>query len=358
VPADGYGVIAWQPAGEPSIPARHQPALALEYGRSRDAVDADLLRGTGLPAGLADDRLLSAAQYAQQLASTLRALDSPDTSFMLGQLLLPGHDGAASHALVQAPNLRVLLQTLCRHHARLSPLLRPRFEHWGGAALVYWVDSFGAPGIRPALVEMHMAALAGLCRWLGGERLPWRFCFNRAAPRHIEQHHVHLGTELRFGCQLDAMLVPSCWLEQPWPRASEVASRLAQQAAEAEPARAPGLLAALYDYLLEHVRAAPTLERTATDFGVSPATFKRHLLRHHTHFQAELDQVRTHVALWLLQVEQADNEEVARYLGFHDAANFRRSFKRWTGLTPGPIRAALNAELGWLGEVRGGPVGV
>jgi len=342
-------VIAWQPAGEPSIPARQQPALALEYGRSRDALDDELLRDTGLLAGLTPDSLVSPSQYLQQLANTLRALDSPDTSFMLGQLLLPGHDGAASHALVQAPTLRVLLETLCRFHARLTPLLRPRFESWDGVALLYWVDSFGAPGMRAALVEMHMTALVGLCRWLGGERLPWRFCFNRGAPRHVEQHHVHLGTELRFGCQLDAMLLPSTWLDRPWPRASELASRLAQQEAALEAPRAPGLLAALYDYLLENVRAAPTLERTASDFGVSPATFKRQLLRHHTHFQGELDGVRTHVALWLLQVERADNEAVARYLGFHDAANFRRSFKRWTGATPGPTRAALDGELGWAG---------
>jgi len=332
-------VIAWQPAGEPSIPARQQPALALEYGRSRDANDAELLRDTGLLTGLAPDSLVSPSQYLQQLANTLRALDSPDTSFMLGQLLLPGHDGAASHALVQAPTLRVLFETLCRFHARLTPLLRPRFESWDGVALVYWVDAYGAPGVKAALVEMHMTALVGLCRWLGGERLPWRFCFNRGEPRHVEQHHVHLGTELRFGCQLDAMLLPSSMLDRPWPRASELAARVAQQEAAAEPARAPGLLAALYDYLLENVRAGPTLERTASDFGVSPATFKRQLLRHHTHFQGELDQVRTHVALWLLQVERADNEEVARYLGFHDAANFRRSFKRWTGVTPGPVRA-------------------
>jgi len=272
---------------------------------------------------------------------------------MLGQLMLPGHDGAASHALVQAPNLRALLETLCRFHARLTPLLRPRFETWDGVALLYWVDAYGAPSLRPALVEMHMTALVALCRWLGGERLPWRFCFNRGAPRHVEQHQVHLGADLRFGCQLDAMLVDAAWLDRPWPRASEMAARLALQATDGEPARAPGLTAALYDYLLEHVCASPTLERTAADFGVSPATFKRQLLRHHTHFQGELDQVRTHVALWLFQVRRADNEEVARYLGFHDAANFRRSFKRWTGLTPGPIRAALDGELGWFARLHG-----
>jgi AraC-like DNA-binding protein len=318
----------------------------LEYGRAAEAPDAALLRDTGL--GGADDpaALVSAHQLLRLLANLLRALDSPDTPFMLGQLLLPGHDGAASHALVQAPSLRALLETLCRWHARLTPLLRPRLETWDDVALLYWVDSHGAPGLRPALVEMHMTAVVALCRWLGGERLPWRFCFNRAAPRHVEQHHVHLGSALRFDCQLDAMLIDASWLDRPWPRGSGVAAGLAQAAAANEPARPPGLLAALYDYLLERVRAAPTLERTALDFGVSPATLKRQLLRHHTHFQAELDQVRTHVALWLFQARRLDNEAAAAYLGFHDAANFRRSFKRWTGITPGPLRLALEAALG------------
>jgi AraC-like DNA-binding protein len=326
----------------------------LEYGRSREAADAALLRDTGLYMGgpsapLAPGTLVAPAQYLQLLANTLRALDSPDTSFMLGQQLLPGHDGAASHALLQAPDLRTLLATLCRWHARLTPLLRPRFETWDGVALLYWVDSAGSPGLRPALVEMHMTAVVALCRWLGGERLPWRFCFNRAAPRHVEQHQVHLGSALRFGCQLDAMLIDAAWLDRPWPRGSGLAAGLAESAAQAEPARAPGLPAALYDYLLEQVRTMPTLERTAADFGVSPATLKRQLLRHHTHFQAELDQVRTHVALWLFQAHRADNDTVARYLGFHDAANFRRSFKRWTGLSPAPLRAALDGALALAG---------
>jgi AraC-like DNA-binding protein len=45
--------------------------------------------------------------------------------------------------------------------------------------------------------------------------------------------------------------------------------------------------------------------------------------------------------LYLFQTRRADNDEVARHLGFHDATNFRRSFKRWTGQTPGLLRDAL-----------------
>ncbi|MFB9243880.1 helix-turn-helix domain-containing protein [Massilia antarctica] len=76
---------------------------------------------------------------------------------------------------------------------------------------------------------------------------------------------------------------------------------------------------------------------------MSPATLKRHLARHGSHFQAELDQVRAHVALHLFHGGRHDNDGVARHLGFHDANNFRRSFKRWTGMTPMLLRRSLDA---------------
>ena len=87
-------MIAWQGAAEPTIPAHRQPALVLASARARAAADGALLRGTGLDAAAEQGAHLSPAQYLQLLANALRVLDSPDTSFMLGQQLLPGHDGA------------------------------------------------------------------------------------------------------------------------------------------------------------------------------------------------------------------------------------------------------------------------
>jgi AraC-like DNA-binding protein len=59
--------------------------------------------------------------------------------------------------------------------------------------------------------------------------------------------------------------------------------------------------------------------------------------------------VRSHAALHLFLTQQIDNEAVAQHLGFHDANNFRRSFKRWTGLTPSLIREGMHADLAkWI----------
>jgi AraC-like DNA-binding protein len=326
---------------EPSIAACGGPWRMLDYALQAEIAPAVLARGSGMPGDGAQppgDWLVSPAQYLQLLRNVLRQLDSPDTSFMLGQLLLPGADAALANALRHAGSALAALEILCSRPAQLSPLLRPRLHTTDGQLVLYWTDSHGAPGLRPALVEMHMAAVVSLARWLGGRRLPWRFCFNRARPRHVAQHEVHLGPDLRFDCQLDAMLLELDAARQPWPGADAALSAAALAAAGHE---VPSLLDALYSHLLAQVRDNPTLEGTSTAFGVSPATLKRHLARYGTTFQAELDQVRTHVALYLFQARQADNEAVASYLGFHDAANFRRAFKRWTGSTPALLRAAM-----------------
>ena len=328
---------------EATIRADGVPWHLLDYALQRDALPAAIARGTGMPGDGSQPlqgALVSPQQCLQLLTNTLRELDSPDTSFMLGQHLLPGADPALSAALRHASSLQDLLGILCQWPSRLLPLLRPRLHVGDGQLVLYWTDSHGAPGLRAALVEMHMTAVVALARWLGGQRLPWKFCFNRARPRHIEQHEVHLGGELRFDCQLDAMLLDARALPQPWP-GGDAAACSAALAAVSQGGDVPSLADALYDYLLAEVRRSPTLEGASAAFGVSPATLKRHLARYGTHFVAELDQVRTHVALYLFQSRQADNEAVADYLGFHDAANFRRSFKRWTGLTPALLRASL-----------------
>lgn len=327
------------------IPARHQAAPLLEYAQARELADEVLLRGTGLSAGdlLLADTLLSTDDIARLLANLEGALAAPDTAFVLGSGLLPGHHGELSHALSRAVHLRQALEILIEHQGLLSPLLVPHLllhedeegavaGAKGGVAVLHWTDAGLPVALRPFVVDMMMAAVNSMSRWLGGERLPWRFRFNRTQPAHLEQYRVHLGPDVRFNDYLDAMYLPLQWLERPWPRGSAMAVSAAL-AGVASAERPRGLLSSLYDWLHERARLAPTLEQASSAFGVSPATFKRQLAAHGTHFQAELDQARAH-AIWPLIHQGRDNEQIAAWLGFHDANNFRRSFKRWTGLPP------------------------
>ncbi len=93
-------------------------------------------------------------------------------------------------------------------------------------------------------------------------------------------------------------------------------------------------LVSIYEYLQQHIHLDPSLDQTASDFYMSSASLKRKLQKHHTHFQAQYDAVRKDLALYWMNQEGMSNEQIANRLHFHDAANLRRAFKKWTGLTP------------------------
>lgn len=325
----------------PLVAITHQPALLAALLAERDA-DASQL-WTGLERSSGAD-VLSPRQLLRLLANAEQALGSPDAAFVLGASWWPGHYGAASHALRNARCLREALELLVRHAARLSPLLVPHWVETPDEVVLYWTEACQLGAHRRLAVEVQMAATVALCRWRAGSALPWHCCFNRTASPHPEQLQVHLGSALQFGCQLDALLIDACWLDAPWlpPPDGTAGGRAAVAAAMAEQPPQP-LLGALYALLLDRVRVPVALEDCAAHFAISAATFKRRLAAEGTHFQAELDQVRSHVALHLFRHRGCDNDAVARHLGFHDAANFRRSFKRWTGLTPSLLRQAWSS---------------
>lgn len=338
----------WYECDSRFIAAHQQPASLIDLGLERGLDSHRLLRGTGLfhEDILRGTTTISPAQYLQLIGNAQRLLATDDSSFLFGQRLLPGHHGAASQALALAGNLRQALELLGELRALLCPLLSPRLVCDEQHAYLYWLDSCGAGPSRRFLLEAHMTAVAALSRRLSGERQPWRFHFRHAEPRYVEQYWVHLSEDLHFGSPCDLMRLPLACLNQALPQQAPTASAVScQQARTQLEALGPAisLLDCLYDWLLAHVREAPSLERAAAAFGMSPTTLKRKLRKHATSYQEQLDQVRLHVALYLHQIKGYGNEAIASYLHFHDANNFRRSFKRWTGLPPSSLRRLLHA---------------
>ena len=82
----------------------------------------------------------------------------------------------------------------------------------------------------------------------------------------------------------------------------------------------------------------PSSASIADKLHMSESTLQRRLAKEGCRFQELLDQVRYRLALEYLQSTQLPVTEVAVLLGYSSAANFRRSFKRWSGLTPVEIR--------------------
>jgi len=92
------------------------------------------------------------------------------------------------------------------------------------------------------------------------------------------------------------------------------------------------------EVLLQSGTEFPTSMRVANQLHMSESTLQRRLAKEGYKFQQLLDQVRNKLAHEYLTSTQLTINEIASLLGFSDAANFRRAFKRWSKQTPTAVR--------------------
>lgn len=342
-------VTGWYENSDRYLPLRHQPACLIDLVLARDIDSHRLLRGTGLFYEQLDDgRLISPDQLRCLLKNAREQVPADDTSFQFGHRLLPGHYGAVSTALAHACHLADAIDLLIRHRARLSPLLAPRLQLDDQHVCLYWLDTCGLGELRAFVVEVWFTAVSAYCHWQSGERLPWRFLFSHQRPGHVEQYQAHLGDVLHFGCQIDAMVLPRQYFQQPWPRASQTVAAMARREAEQERIQLGfemSFVERVYQELVTGLQpfcsGNDSLDAVAERLQISPATCKRKLKAHDSSYQNLHDAVRKHVALYLYWARGYSSDAVAEYLGFHDTTNYRRSFKRWTGQLPSVLRQWL-----------------
>ena len=82
----------------------------------------------------------------------------------------------------------------------------------------------------------------------------------------------------------------------------------------------------------------PTCATVAERLYMSESTLQRRLAAEGVRYQELLDQVRYKLAVEYLQKTRLPISEISLLLGYSNPANFRRTFKRWSGLRPAQIR--------------------
>jgi AraC-like DNA-binding protein len=82
----------------------------------------------------------------------------------------------------------------------------------------------------------------------------------------------------------------------------------------------------------------PSFEQLTGLLNMSARTLRRRLEKEGTSYQRIKDNARRDVAITLLSREGKTVSEVAEQVGFSDPSAFHRSFKKWTGQSPGSYR--------------------
>ncbi len=313
------------------IPAQSWPKTLIDLALARGQQEHKLLRNTGIfYEDIAQGNiLLTPQQIFRLLDNATRQPQGYELVFLVARDLLTPYQANLS----QANNLAELLDYFVTYAGTLSPLLSLHLHYEQDRLVIYWQDNFGADELTPFLLVMMASSMRNFTRWRSASSPTWTFYFKHAKPEYIEQYQVHLGEQLVFNARADAIAIARHELHSNWPKIPTSMNIINPLTAE----NPRGFLHEVYYYLHSNLQDQPNLEQCAQDFGMSSATLKRKLQKHHSSFQQQYDLVRKHLALHWLSETSITQEEVARQLHFYDAANLRRAFKRWTGQGPGKL---------------------
>ncbi|KFA86971.1 AraC family transcriptional regulator [Archangium violaceum] len=312
--------------------------------------DAELLvRRFRLPSGVEahTDAPITAEDFSLLLEAAAGELDDPALCLRLPAELEPSGYGLGELAVRASPTVREALRRMVRYAPLENDRLVLGLEERGDA-VAFTCHVAGHPrGLGRHMHEYVLASVLTHVRGLTGlSVVPRSVWFLHARPKRLDAAHRFFGTrELDFGRADNGLLFDAACMEARLTTADPRLLVTAEQLADAAlRARGPTedftatVAARIEEALDEAPGTGVGAEDIAARLHMSKRTLQRRLEEGGLSFQELVDRVRAEKARALVCEAHLALAEVAFRLGFSDVSSFSRSFRRWTGVSPGRYR--------------------
>jgi len=330
-------VSEWSEAHQPTIPVRGFISTLLDLVLTDGNQSHTLLSSTGLfyEDIICGEKKVSVEKAARLIYNCQNYYKGADLAFRLGQRLLAVGGDEFSRTLCCASNLEQALAVVKSYGFILSPLLIPSIRKDSEFVSISWYPVYYQQDLNQFCGESVISALTMFLSALADTHIPWHYEFTDKAPVAIEHYVTHLRGKLQFSRPVTRIRLPIDYMQQTFSNDARLNYLCGMQQLETiRQHYKTGFLVYLRNHIKNRVTESITLAKIADDLSVSKATLKRKLRSHGCSFRELLDDVRMEVAIDLMERYQYTSEQIAEHLGYYDEANYRRSFKRWTGTNP------------------------
>ncbi|MEJ8854841.1 AraC family transcriptional regulator ligand-binding domain-containing protein [Variovorax robiniae] len=336
-----------------SVPTRYfSPLLGMLAAQGVDT--AGLLALAKIDAGRMErsDGMLSPPEVEALVIATNRLTGRTDLAFETARSIkLNSHD-MLGYALLSCRDLDQMLRLASRYYHLINELFAMQYTRKAGAGQVVFTPVVAMPVQAMRFVmELIAVSVHNQLEMVLGAGVPYEACMGMPAPAHHARYTTLIPARFRFDDSAlpgIAMAFDAALLDRPLPMAEpkvveQIEERLQSLQRRPVPDRGWG------DYVVMLLREAQgqqvTLEDIAQRMNISARTVDRNLKKEHLNFRDLSQQVRLERARELLLQRGATVSRVAEQLGFSDAANFSRAFRRQMGVSPGAFQQqALSAR--------------
>jgi AraC-like DNA-binding protein len=346
-----------------SVPTQFAASLArMLSGRGLDPAQSTLAAGIGFdvldPQASGYRSEIPALAYSRLYRHVMTALQDETFGLRRDVGMKPGAFRMMCYCLLGCANLGRAVARICEfHQVFYDGQLEMRLTREGESARFEIVVPPQAKALAAdsAFLMSPAAAACGLSMWhrffgwlIGHPLALDRVELSGSPPANLVRYRQLFNCELQFGVAIPAFIFPADYLAYPLVHNEDSLRdflRTAPYQLLTMPAD-PGKQS-----LVDQVRALighdfsrgfPSFERITELLHMSAPTLRRRLKREGTTFQELKDNCRREASIDYLNRPELSINDVAILMGFTDPSAFYRSFKKWTGMTPGEHRA-LNA---------------
>ncbi len=255
---------------------------------------------------------------------------------MLAQRMRPDAFGLAGHLFRHSEDVEQVFERMGRYQALIDPVLDLRTSVERGQLRVEFHHHARVLELAHPLEGMVGSAVHTLRDWLSGA-VEVQVHFAHAPLHEPEVYAEYLPAPVKFEQPANAVILPLELLSQPIADADPAVAAFLKRLADeklGERVDSPfshrvvaAVEARLADVLLSQ-------EDVAADLGVSVRTMQRRLRDEGVTYSQIHDDVRRQRAERLLRDDELAIFQVAERLGYAEATNFTRAFRRWTGCSP------------------------
>lgn len=316
----------------------------LDLAQSRGAQPQAILSQAGLALSVPEqpDATLSWPQFQAVISLCCAQTKEPALGLYLGSQLTITTHGLLGLASMSSRNVQEALALICKYAAMRSPLLTLSMQQQKQQVRLNLTELQPLAGVRHFVVETFAVALHALLNFVSGQQYQLQqvqFAFSK--PAYSELYQAFFPCPVLFDQATHGFIFAATDLTiaSPWADRQVQSQLTAQCEQELQRWQQSQSMAGLIRLMLGRTKGRiPSIEQVAAEFALSSRTLRRRLHSEQTGYHELVADWRQQMACQYLLTTSLGVQQIGYLLGYADAANFGRAFRREHGLSPQQYR--------------------
>ncbi len=289
---------------------------------------------------------LSSEQYYLFIENLLNEMTIEGIGFKVGNKFSISDYGILGYAFLSSPTLLDAFETFFRYQAIVGndSMFQETMSIDGDDVILSFTGRLPSKELYTYEVDLFLGQWANTLHSISTSGLNLRATrvnISHAKPSYAKLYDNAFNCPIYYEQAENQIFVPREMLNQK----SDMLSNSAAQACEQQCKDALknlqqqyGLAEKVRRLIIENTAMNQGGEEMASQLNMSYRTLRRRLSEEGTSFKEINEKVRMSMASEYLLKTEFSTQEIAFLLGFSEVANFHRSFKKWSKLTPGEFR--------------------